>query len=349
MDQDGGVKLPPITPMKVPKIGIQSSVIRPRPSTSPPTTDRRNPPFPDGFQPTTIRNIVTEKSYDTPSDSFPEITVSEQLKELNKVESRRLVESGIGASEQCKVLMIEKNNCFLCGFSLDDPRIPFASQNDFGYSQCEHLLPAAAAVLVFGIIESKEEATRRPGNYRLNYAYAHSGCNREKGSRLFMSMRPAEFLSGRSPIYSDNIRKYLEDLYTFNPIIQSAVIASTGAGGKDAWISAQLEHITATYTPLSLELGRIDKLSLITGIAKYFENVDYLYSKLIKNNVSDKREYYRRGIAVEGLMKVGDVGGRKTFRRKHNGRSVRKTSVRRNGSASRTYRKVRTRARKRAH
>lgn len=295
--------------------------------------DRRNPTFPNGFQPGAIRLMFSGSIDDTvPSDTFPGITVREQLNTLDRIKNRELIETGFGAAEQCRALGISNSNCFLCGFSLADPRLPFASPNDIGYPQCEHLLPAAASLLVFGLLDSVAEAKAYGPAYYMNYAYAHSICNREKGSRLFISMKPSEYTAEASPILEDNIRKYLDDLYTFNSVFQPLI------PNKDAWISQRVIDIKAKYQPLSLSMGRLGKLAPLIGVAKYFKNIDYLYAKFTKA-IKNKKEYAIRETTPSPLPTTGN--GRKTLRRKHNGIVVR---IKRGGnrSNSRTYRNRRT-------
>jgi hypothetical protein len=277
---------------------------------------RRNPKYPEGFQPSSIRNLIKDKAYDTTSDTFPDKTVGQQLDELSQIENRELIEVGFGAADQCRSLGISNTGCFLCGFALKDDKFPHAKPTDFGYPQCEHLLPAGAAMFVYGLVTSSEEGKRNAGSYNKNYLYAHNICNQEKGSRLFLSIDPSTYSPTGSPILIDNIKKYLNDLYTYNSVFQSII------PNKDSWLTSQTEAIRLKYEPLSKELGRLGKIPVLLGVAEYFKNIDYLYAKANKL-IKTKQQYTsQRVVPVEALLKLStpkSAGKRKTFRRKNNG------------------------------
>lgn len=88
------------------------------------------------------------------------------------------------------------------------------------------------------------------------------------------------------------------------------------------------------------------------GIPTPVHQIYYIQSRMFDitkyiNTLSDFTYNLDLEVCPRRLEFSSGTGG-KTFKRKHNGRSVRKTTVRRNVSTSRTYRKVRTRSRKRA-
>jgi len=357
---EGGAKQPPIkpspdkkptflTPGPKPKsdpVKLVSEALRvsPVPSPwkfSPEVYARRNPKYPNGFQPSSVRAMFG-KAYNTPSDSDSTITVDQQLTELSSVENRELLETGFGASDQCKSLGIANTECFLCGFSLKDERIPHEKPSDFGYPQCEHLLPAAAALFMIGLVNTTEEGKSHPGTYIRNYLFAHNGCNQEKGSRLFLSISSSTFTPDGAPILVNNIKQYLNDLYTYSQVIRSII------SNKDEWIEQRTSNIVATYTPLSKQLSEFGGVSTLIGVTNYIRNIDFLYSKL-KAGIKTKKDYANRMSAAQGLITLGSKGGkRKTFKRKNNGRIVRKTTIRRNVTASHINRKVRAADRKRS-
>ena len=181
------------------------------------------------------------------------------------------------------------SDCWLCGFPLNTD--PDGSTSKRASTQCEHILPAAAALVFHGLIDDVGDIGSTPEQefYLLNYDLAHAECNfPKKDTLLFITLFYKGFLINADPqINRKLIETFLTDLIaplkaTGRSLVQDFITSTSARVGRDItqeWMQRRRESIIQRLLPLLDYLKRSIGLWMLIGAAKLIENIDYMYSK----------------------------------------------------------------------
>lgn len=220
----------------------------------------------------------------------------------------------------------ENKTCWLCGLAFDPTKEALKPI-------CEHILPIAQAVFFLELYaKSKGQSLSKenvPEVMSLEYGWGHAICNSIKSGSIFI--RPAD-KGGAGFVKTDTlvISNYLAKLVTTPSKLE----------GVD-----QIK--AALYTPQQYQIAKDSITSKIDKIVEFINRPDKEFSGLLllarSSSYVDATNVNK---TFAGMVGIPPSGG-KSFRRKHNGKSIRRATAKGNGSDSRTRRKVRTSNRKR--
>ena len=230
------------------------------------------------------------------------VTLSKELcKVLTTYTWRKILEPSLSAAEQCKSIGIrsaEGMKCWLCDRLISNNKSQYLDRNGNITSitpQCEHVLPAAAAFLFFGIINERipagnlntvDNETGETYNNLLtmNYSLAHSNCNSAKSDLLFIKLFETpdfnNFTDGGNIVPNEPaIDKFLTYLDKFSPEQKQSAKASIIR--KIQPLIQYFQAISVRFTVLNNLLGSIPT------------NIDYLYQKSIIEDENDEyKDFY---------------------------------------------------------
>jgi hypothetical protein len=211
------------------------------------------------------------------------------------------------AKNQCKYVLRDKPRdesavCWLCGYSIGTLGYELRNRGKRSWTnarpdssaanapECEHLLPAAAAAMYFGIVGSAEEAKDAGGieYFSLNYEWGHRICNGIKDHSLFMDIRNPDGSYRLDVTINDRyISAYLWKLYNASPEIQSL-----NQNTFDKFHELQLGRIRERLIPLQDSIRSQPRMNILLGTTTIFENIDRLYDKFLER-LRDPRPVYR--------------------------------------------------------
>lgn len=224
---------------------------------------------------------------------------------------------------QCSRVLNPPSKCWICGGAFD--------QTKFGLKAiCDHVLPIAQSVFFLSLYASSKKKDIVDDSskkiFELEYEWAHDICNTSKSSKIFI--KP---ISGQQGLKVDvnAINAFLTELSRITSVKPGADVIryqlSTPMliNSRAAAMKTRLEEITQFLNgPISRGEGNLQLLAQTSSYVDPTTVHPKFYELLTK-------------------------GGRKTFRRRNNGKSVRRSTAKGHGSTSRTYRKIRTSTRKR--
>jgi hypothetical protein len=213
------------------------------------------------------------------------------------------IEPGAKASAQCKFIYDripagKPVNCWLCGFQLNyDPKVSGPSRRSS--VQCEHILPAAAALIFHGIIDEAADVDPRGSAgssyddredrgdrefYQMNYDLAHAECNYpKKDTLLFVSPFYSDHgIVDTPPINEPLIKNFINSLLQPLKNGQTSLVRDFLMASQqpvEAWKAQQLTNIKTRLQPLVENLQAGSKLWLLGGVDKLLKNIDYMYAK----------------------------------------------------------------------
>jgi hypothetical protein len=232
------------------------------------------------------------------------------------------IETGANASLQCNYLYNrlgkpnKPTNCWLCGYRLN---IPGDSRSN---EECEHIIPAAAALAFHGIIDDTSSVNPKaaPGGvvedegdvqfYALNYDLAHSQCNSpKKDALLFITLFNSDYTIVDTPqINEPLLDKFVNSLFQpvggTNSLVYDLFLQEC-SGNITQELAVQKKsdikkNIIKRLNPLVENLAGI-RLYSILGINKLIENIDFIFAK-----------YYQDGI--EFPISIRDDEGKITWK-----------------------------------
>ena len=193
-------------------------------------------------------------------------------------------------------------NCWICGFPIEVN----AGAGRGLAPECEHVLPVVQARFFLTLYNSDMKEAGSHGKARealqLEYDWAHTICNQEKGNVSFIQSNPDTDFS----VNTAGIRKLLKNIYKserFDAGILKNQIDRYNGGSK-AWKKKRSEVITQRITDIIqyLKNGRpeqIYNLILITGVIDSIspENLNKKFNELLQdNNVRTFLEYVRQDV-----------------------------------------------------
>jgi hypothetical protein len=271
--------------------------------------------------------IETYKQYFQTPDFVTGKSVYQEIQVLKDLRTtgRDVVET-LAASKQCDYIYRNLKNppthCWLCGFTLAGQQV-----------DCEHIIPAAAALLFHGLIERVDD-TKTKGSYKSadedredkgdqeffqrNYEFAHHVCNSVKRNILFVNLLTIEdeFVNPVE-INELHIQRFLDMLY-------SVYFAKHPAIDPVKWKQTQKESIVAKLVPLVENINHTGNINSLIGFHKLETNIHYLYLKTLDSKLTLKKFYDMRDVKLATSDLAHLQGGRqrtpknrkRTFRRK---------------------------------
>jgi len=227
------------------------------------------------------------------------VTLSKELcKVLTTYTWRKILEPSLSAAEQCKSIGLipgQGMKCWLCDKLILNNNNQNLDRNGNITSitpQCEHVLPAAAAFLFFGIINERipagnlntvDDETGETYNNLLtmNYSLAHSNCNSAKSDLLFIKLFETpdfnNFTEGGNIVPNEPaINTFLDYLVGFSDAEKQN--ARTSIIRKIQPLITYFQTLSVKFTVLTNLLGSIPT------------NIDYLYQKSI---IEDENDEYK--------------------------------------------------------
>jgi hypothetical protein len=194
----------------------------------------------------------------------------------------------------------EDTDCWICGFPIEVN----AGAGRGLAPECEHVLPVVQArfFLTLYNTDMKEDSLQGKAKevLKLEYAWAHTICNQEKGNVSFIQSNPDTDFS----VNTAGIRTLLKNIYK-SKRFDSGILKNQidryinnnnnnndkNATGSDAWKKYRSKIITKRITDIIqyLKNGRpegIYNLLLITGTVDSIspENLNKKFAKLLENN-----------------------------------------------------------------
>lgn len=217
------------------------------------------------------------------------------------------IEPGAKAAAQCKFIYDrlprdKPVDCWLCGYPLDVD--PVTGGKTLRSSvQCEHILPAAAALIFHGIIDeaadvdthgsagsdpSEREDQGDLNFFKLNYELAHAECNYpKKDTLLFLTLFYTDHtIVGTPQLNIPLIKKFIDSLLEplankKQTLVYDFVSREHEADAVNKWKARRYNAITARLKPLLVNLQAGIKLWLLVGLDKLLKNIDYMYAKYV--------------------------------------------------------------------
>lgn len=202
--------------------------------------------------------------------------------------------------------------CWLCGLNLFD-------SIDALKPVCEHILPIAQAVYFLELysVSKKELEVDISEIVSLEYSWAHTLCNSIKNSSLFIR-QSSKKVEGYNleEVNVSGVNDFLYKLMTTDSTMAGASTIKDVLGHQDYLNRVKKSIIEKVQTVVDFMNEPIKRgegsLLLLARSASYVD----------PTNVNPQ---------------FSTSGGRKTFRHKINGRSVRRSTAKSNGSTSRSY------------
>ena len=273
------------------------------------------------FGPKDLLNFIEKyKQYFQTTDFLTKKSVYEEiqvLKDLN-TKGRGIIET-LTATKQCeyiyRTLQTPPTTCWLCGFKLSGEQV-----------DCEHIIPAAAALLFHGLVERVDD-TKTKGSYqsrdedredkgdieffKQNYELAHHVCNGIKRNILFVNLLTVEdAFVNPIEINETHIQQFLDMLY-------SAYFAKNPAFDSVKWKQTQKQSIIAKLAPLVENINHTGNINSLIGFHKLETNIHYLYLKTLDSKMTLKKFYDDRDVKLAESDLKHLKGGKK---RKNNTR-----------------------------
>lgn len=199
--------------------------------------------------------------------------------------------------------LAEDTNCWICGFPIEVN----AGAGRGLAPECEHVLPVVQARFFLTLYNSDMKEDSLQGKARevleLEYDWAHTICNKEKGNISFIQSNPDTDFS----VNSAGIRSLLNDIYK-SERLDSGILKNKidrYKGGVNAWKKYCFEVITKRITDIInyLKEGRPEKiynLILLTGVIDSIspENLNKKFNELLQDNdVRRFLEYVRQDVS----------------------------------------------------
>ena len=217
---------------------------------------------------------------------------------------------------QCKRTIGQPSLCWLCGGNFDLSKEGLTPQ-------CEHVLPIAQSVFFLSLYSSKKAKDYDPGDetlFKLEYDWAHSICNNLKSALLFIT--PVKKASG-------TVSGMRVDSKMVNIFLTRLSKLNSSKDGMD-YIKSRLA------TPQQIDIQTI-------AVSKRLQKiVDFINEPISRGEgnlqLLAQSSSYVNPTTVHPVFR-DLMGGRKTFRRKNNGKSVRRSTAKGNVSNSRPHRK----------
>ena len=228
------------------------------------------------------------------------------LVNISRISFRDIFEDLI-AKNQCKYVLDDKPRnenalCWLCGFTIGtfgyelsingknywENRKPDSMADNA--PECEHLIPASAAIMYFGLVESAKqvESQKAKDYFSLNYEWAHRICNGIKDHALFMDIRNPDGTYRQDVTINDTyITNYLTKLYNGCQEIKNLT------GNRfDLWSQHRLNYIKHRLQPLQNSIRYQPRFNVLVGVTVIFENIDTLYDRFLKR-LKDPRPIFK--------------------------------------------------------
>jgi len=194
------------------------------------------------------------------------------------------------------------NDCWICGFPIEMD----AGAGRGLAPECEHVLPVVQARFFLTLYNSDMKEAGSHGKARealqLEYDWAHTICNQEKGNVPFMESN----LDTDFSVNSSKINELLRKIYNSERLDSGKLKNQIDRynGGSKAWKKKRSEVITQRITDIInyLKNGRPDKiynLILITGVIDSIspENLNKKFNELLQDNdVRTFLEYVRQDV-----------------------------------------------------
>lgn len=275
-------------------------------------------PFFNSFGPKQLQVILSNKFEDLNPLAFYKLNyVIRNLKGEHNQTFRNLIEP-IGAKDQCEYVLKEARNgtsgCWLCGYNIDNLgkyisnpwKLEKPNPQASNAPECEHLLPAAAAAVIYSLLESKKDTYMifKQGNkrtkvdvtpfYSQNYRWSHRLCNVLKSDQLFVNFIHTDNTIDINPhINTKNIDGYLNSLYEKDEIKRMLRTQLS----KTQWINERKKSIIKQLTPLVNTIQTFSsQLALLLNVGEIMNKIDTNFdkfeSKLRENpdNIQDEFE-----------------------------------------------------------
>jgi hypothetical protein len=246
-------------------------------------------------------NTIDLRRSPTCTNLTADITTSSQIQFLQELiaKGKRVreltIETGQGAAGQCKFLYSKlgkpaPTKCWLCGFELDIPGDRRSSV------ECEHIIPAAAALLFYGIIDESSDVTPKgaagghvedPGDvefFSLNYDLAHSECNSpKKDDLLFIKLFDSNYKTIKPEINEVVVNKFIDSLLLpvagRNSLVYDLLEKTGQLGDIPTWKQTRKTEIISRMQPLLDSMSRGPAINLLSGTAKLITNIDFIFAK----------------------------------------------------------------------
>jgi len=206
----------------------------------------------------------------------------------------------------------EETDCWICGFPIEVN----AGAGRGLAPECEHVLPVVQARFFLTLYNTDMKEASLQGKAKevlnLEYAWAHTICNQEKGNVSFIQSNPDTDFS----VNTAGIRTLLKNIYKSerldSDILKNQIDTyinnnnnnDKDASGSNAWKKYRSKVITKRITDIIqyLKNGRpeqIYNLILITGVIDSIspENLNKKFNELLQdNNVRTFLEYVRQDV-----------------------------------------------------
>jgi hypothetical protein len=257
-------------------------------------------------------------------------TVYEEIQVLHNLNTkgRDIIETLV-ATKQCEYIYRHSTptNCWLCGFHLSEDTV-----------DCEHIIPAAAALLFHGLIEKVDDTNTKGSKgsqseyredkgdvefFKLNYDLAHHSCNTVKRNILFVNLLTTDdTFVNPVEINQTHIQTFLDMLYrkyfATNPNINGI-----------QWKQTQMQNIIKRLSPLVDNIQHTGNINSLLGFHKLETNIHYLYSKSLDSTLSLKKFYDTRDVklAETELPHLTKAGNKKSKSRKRTFRNKRRATT----------------------
>ena len=197
----------------------------------------------------------------------------------------------------------DDTNCWICGFPIEVN----AGAGRGLAPECEHVLPVVQARFFLTLYNSDMKEDSLQGKAKevleLEYDWAHTICNQEKGNVSFIQSNSDTDFS----VNSAGIRKLLNDIYKSERLDSGKLKNKIDRykGGVNAWKKYCSEVITKRITDIInyLKEGRPEKiynLILLTGVIDSIspENLNKKFNELLQDNdVRTFLEYVRQDVS----------------------------------------------------
>jgi hypothetical protein len=192
----------------------------------------------------------------------------------------------------------DAGGCWICGFSFDS-NVPGMGAN------CDHILPVAQAVFFLGLYSTRKTIPTEPTTmndtiYKLEYAWAHMGCNILKSNRMFIhgSQDPIH----KTPIWSvdtNEIKKLLLDIKGSK--VETLQAVQKQIVNPQKWLDTRTKAMTKKIKKITDFISRPEEpglgdLTVLAGWASMVdptsmtdEFLDFIHVDLPPNVVSAKR------------------------------------------------------------
>jgi len=268
--------------------------------------------------------IERYKQYFQTIDFLTGKSVYDEIQVLHNLNTkgRDIIETLV-ATKQCEYMYRTlqtptPTNCWLCGF-----RLSVEDKVD-----CEHIIPAAAALLFHGLIEKADDANTKGSKkssdedredkgdlefFKLNYELAHHSCNMVKRNILFVNLLTVEDTFVNPVVMNQtHIQTFLDMLYqqyfSNNPRIDGST-----------WKQTQIQSITNRLRPLVDNINQTGNINSLLGFHKLETNIHYLYWKTRNEKMTLRKFYDMRDVKL-AESELPHLQGGKPKKYKHKSR-----------------------------